>query len=202
MGFCLPLSTSPRAPSVPEVFLRHLHGDSDMLRWPLLILITALLGGCGQQEFRQLYAERQAAWQSLQTLQAQRAALALNLLASTRALPSVPAADFTRLERARGQTLALPANSSPDDLIAMQRTLQAQAELTQALAPLLAQARQQAGMLPMTQQFEALDNRTRVAQQRYQLATQRHNQLLASFPSSLTARVQGLQPHALLPDPL
>ena len=170
-----------------------------MLRWPLLILTAALLGGCGQQEFRQLEAERQAAWQSLQALQAQRATLALNLLASTRALSSLSAADFTRLERARSETQALPASSSPDDLVALQRTLQAHTELTQALTPLLAQARQQAGLLPMTQQFEALDNRTRVAQRRYQLATQRHNQLLASFPTSLTARVQGLQPRALLP---
>ena len=170
-----------------------------MLRWPLLILlIAALLSGCGQQEFRQLEAERQSAWQNLQALQAQRAALALNLLASTRALPSLPAIDFTRLERARRQTLDLPA-SSPDDLPALQRALQAQLELTQALAPVLAQARLQPGLLPLAQQFEALDNSLRVAQQRYQLATQRHNQLLASFPSSLTARVQGLQPRALLP---
>ena len=171
-----------------------------MLRWPLLILIAALLSGCGQQEFRQLEAERQAAWQSLQTLQAQRAALALNLLASTRALPSLPVADFTRLERARRLTLDLPASSNANDLLALQRALQAQLELTQALAPVLAQARLQPGLLPLAQQFEALHNRMRVAQQRYQLATQRHNQLLASFPSSLTARVQGLQPRALLPD--
>lgn len=172
-----------------------------MLRWPLPILFAILLSGCGLQEFRQLEAERHAAWQQLQALQAQRAALALNLLASTRALPSVPAADFTRLERARQQALTLPADS-PDDLTALQRRLPIQAEMSQALAPLLSQARLQSGLLPLVQQFDALHNGLRVAQQRYQLATQRHNQLLASFPASLTARVQGLQPHALLPDPL
>lgn len=170
-----------------------------MLRWPLLLLLAALLGGCGSQDYRQLAAERLSAWQSLQALQAQRASLALNLLSSTRALPGLPATAFTQLERARLQTLALPASSSPDDLALLQQAVQAHADLTRALGPVLAQARQQPGLQPLAGQFEALDNRIRVAQQRYQLATQRHNQLLARFPSSLTARVLGLQPHALLP---
>lgn len=170
-----------------------------MLRWPLLFLLAVLIGGCGSQDYRQLAAERQSAWQSLQSLQAQRASLALNLLASARALPAVPAAALTQLAAARQQTLALPTASSPDDLALLQQAVQTYTALTQALAPVLAQARQQPGLLPLVGQFEALDNRIRVAQQRYQLATQRHNQLLAQFPSSLTARVQGLQPHALLP---
>ncbi|MCZ8253368.1 MAG: LemA family protein [Hylemonella sp.] len=171
-----------------------------MLRWPLLLLLAALLGGCGVQDYRQLATERQSAWQRVQSLQAQRATLALNLLSGARALPTVPPAALTQLELARQQTLALPA-TSPDDLAQLQRALQAHSALSQALAPVLAQARLQAGLLPLVQQFEALGNSIRVAQQRYQLATQRHNQLLASFPSSLTARVQGLQPHALLPEP-
>lgn len=169
-----------------------------MLRWPLLFLLALVLGGCGSQEYRQLASERQSAWQSLQSLQAQRADLALNLLSATRSLPAFPATAVTQLERARQQTLALPA-SSPDDLALLQQAVQTHTALTQALAPVLAQARQQPGLQPLVGQFEALDNRIRVAQQRYQLATQRHNQLLARFPSSLTARVQGLQPHALLP---
>ncbi|MBX9872644.1 MAG: LemA family protein [Burkholderiaceae bacterium] len=171
-----------------------------MLRWPLLFLLAALLGGCGLQDYRQLAAERQSAWDSLQSLQAQRAGLALNLLTSARALPAVPATAITQLEHARRQTLALPASSSPDDLALLQQAVQAHTALTQALAPVLTHARQQPGLQPLVWQFEALDNRIRVAQQRYQLATRRHNQLLARFPSSLTARVQGLQPHALLPD--
>ncbi len=170
-----------------------------MLRWPLLFLLAVLVGGCGSQDYRQLAAERQSAWQSLQSLQAQRAALTLNLLASTRALPAVSAAALMQLEGARQQTLALPTVSNPDELAVLQQAVQTYTALTQALAPVLAQARQQPGLLPLVGQFEALDNRIRVAQQRYQLATQRHNQLLARFPSSLTARLQGLQPHALLP---
>lgn len=169
-----------------------------MLRWPIFLLLAALLGGCGWQDYRQLAAERQSAWQRLQSLQVQRARLALNLLSSTRALPTVPSAALTQLERARQQILVLPA-SNPDDLAQLQDALEAHGALTQALAPVLVQARLQAGLLPLVQQFEALDSGIRVAQQRYQLATRQHNQLLASFPSSLTARVQGLQPHALLP---
>lgn len=171
-----------------------------MLRCALLLLLTALLSGCGSQEFRQLQAERQAAWQELQALQQQRTALTRNLLASARALPAVPPAQFARLEQARGQSAALPA-SDPDDVAALQRQLQTQAELALALRPLLDEARRQPGLQALAQQFEGLDNRMRVARQRYQLATRRHNQLLASFPASLTARVQGLQPQALLPGP-
>lgn len=169
-----------------------------MLRSVLLLFLTVLLCGCGAQEFRQLQAERQAAWQELQTLQQLRTALTRNLLASTRALPAVSATQFANLEQARGQAAALPA-VNPDDVAALQRQLQAQAELAQALAPLLEQARRQTGLQALAQQFDSLENRMRVAQQRYQLATRRHNQLLASFPTSLTARVQGLQPQALLP---
>ena len=169
-----------------------------MLRSVLLLFLITLLGGCGSQEFSQLQAERQAAWQELQALQQQRTALTRNLLASTRALPAIPAAQFANLERARGQAAVLPP-ANPDNVVALQRQLQTQAELAQALNPLLEQARRQTGLQALAQQFDALDNRMRVAQQRYQLATRRHNQLLASFPSSLTARVQGLQPQALLP---
>lgn len=169
-----------------------------MLRWSFSLLLAALLGGCGWQDYRQLAAERQSAWQRLQSLQVQRARLALNLLSSTRTLPTVPSAALAQLERARQQILVLPA-SNPDDLAQLQDALEAHGALTQALAPVLTQARLQAGLLPLVQQFEALDSGIRVAQQRYQLATRQHNQLLASFPSSLTARVQGLQPHALLP---
>ena len=169
-----------------------------MLRCALLLLSAVLLSACGSQEFRQLQTERQAAWQELQALQQQRTALIRNLLASTRALPAVPAAQFVRLEQARGQAAALPT-SNPDDVLALQRQLQTQAELALALRPLLEEARRQPGLQALAQQFDALDNRMRVAQQHYQLATRRHNQLLASFPTSLTARLQGLQPQALLP---
>ena len=56
------------------------------------------------------------------------------------------------------------------------------------------QARAQPGLQPLLQQFDALDNRIRVQQQRYELATRRYNQLLQDFPSSLTARAQGRVP--------
>lgn len=169
-----------------------------MPRSVLLLFLTTLLGGCGSQEFSQLQAERQAAWQEMQGLQQQRTALTRNLLASTRALPTIPAAQFAKLEQARDQAAAVPV-VNPDDVAALQRQLQTQAELAHALSPLLEQARRQSGLQALAQQFDALDNRMRVAQQRYQLATRQHNQLLASFPSSLTARVKGLQPQALLP---
>ncbi len=105
-------------------------------------------------------------------------ALTRKLLASSRVRPSVPAPQFTRPEQARGQAATLPG-SNPNDITALQRQLQIQTEFALALRPTLEQARRQSGL-------QAL------AQQRYQLATRRHNQLLASFPTNLTARVQGL----------
>lgn len=169
-----------------------------MLRCALLLLLTALLSACGSQEFRQLQAEREAAWHELQTVQQLRTTLTRNLLASTRALGAVPAAQLAHLEQARSLSENL-SMSGPDDVSALRRQLQAQVDFAQALSPVLAQARKLPGLLPLVQQFDSLDNRMRVAQQRYQLATRRYNQLLASFPASLTARVQGLQPQALLP---
>ena len=165
-----------------------------MLRWSLLLFLAALLGGCGYREFQPLDLERQSAWTALQPLYQQRTALSMNVLSSTRALPTAAPAALTRLGQARAQILALPPAANPDDAALLQRHTTAQAELTAALAPLLALARQQPGLLPMTQQFDALDNRIRVQQQRYILATQRHNQLLQDFPSSWVARLQGRTP--------
>lgn len=165
-----------------------------MLRWSLMFLVAALLGGCSSREFPQLDAERQAAWAALQPLYQQRTALSLNLLSSARALPTAPPAAFTRLALAREQALALPAATNPDDAALLQRHTTTQTELVTALAPLLALARQQPGLLPLAQQFEGLDNRIRVQHQRYALATQRYNQLLQDFPSSLVARLQGRSP--------
>jgi LemA protein len=170
-----------------------------MLRWSLMLLFAALLAGCSSREFQQLDTERQAAWAALQPMYQQRAALSLNLLSSARALPTAPPAAFTRLELARGQALALPSATNPDDAALLQRHTAIQTELVTALAPLLVLARQQPGLVPLAQLFEGLDNRIRVQQQRYTLATQRYNALLQGFPSSLVAWLQDRGPRPVWP---
>lgn len=159
-----------------------------MLRRLALLCLVLMLPACGSREFQQLETDRQSAWTALQPMYQLRAALALNLLNGVH--PPVPPDDRVRLLRARQRVQQLPALPSPDDIGGLQRHVSAQAELGNALLPVLAQARRQPGLVPLLQQFEALDSRIRVQQQRYELATQRYNQLLQDFPSSLTARLQ------------
>lgn len=171
-----------------------------MRTWPLLLLLTALLSGCGYRDFQQLDAERLSAWQTLLPLEQQRAALALTLLASTRALPGIEAAALARLDDARKRALAdAPAATPlPADALLL-RHVETHAALAQALTPVLLRARGAPGLSPLVGQFDAIDNRIAVAYSRYNLATQRHNALLMSFPSNLTALGLGLQPRAALP---
>jgi LemA protein len=157
-----------------------------------ILFLALLLSACGSREFQQLQAGRLMAWSELQTLYQLRAALALNLHNGVR--PPMATDASTRLLRARQQVQQLPPLPYPDDSAGLQRHVSAQGELGAALLPVLAQARAQPGLQPLLQQFEALDNRIRVQQERYQLATRRYNELLQDFPSSLTARAQGRVP--------
>lgn len=168
-----------------------------MLRWVLVVCLVMPLAGCGSGEFRQLDAERQTAWLALQPLYQLRTALALNVLNSTQSQLAPEVRD--RLLRTRHRAQTLPPLPTPDDTALLQAQVVAQSEFAAALAPLLVQARRQAGLLPLVQQLEGLDNRIRVEQQRYVLATNRYNQLRQAFPSSLTAWARGLEPRPVWP---
>ncbi len=165
----------------------------------LVLLLLVLLSGCGYRDFQQLDAERQAAWAALTPLYEQRAALVTNLLTASRALPGIDPGQLGRLAEIRVQVAALPATPAlPEDLVLLQRHATAQAALGAALAPVLQVTRRAPGLLPLSGQFDGLENRITVARNRYELATQRYNSLLESFPASLTARALGLAPRPLL----
>lgn len=164
-----------------------------MRRWRLVLLFTVFLTGCGYRDFQQSEAERHAAWQALLPLLQLRTALVGNLLTSARAQPGVDAAQLSRLAEARARALALPPTPGLPDDAQLPRHATTQIALSTALAPVLQQVRRAPGLLPLANQLEGLENRITVARNAYDLATQRHNALLDRFPSSLTARVMGLQ---------
>lgn len=171
-----------------------------MRPWRLALLLTVFLSGCGYRDFQQLDAERQAAWSALAQLYQQRTALITNLLAATRTLPGLEAAQLSRLAEARNRAAALPAAPTlPEDAALLQGHAATQAALGAALAPVLQAARRAPGLLPMVGQFEGLENRITVARNRYSLATRDYNRLLDSFPSNLTARAMGRSPRPVLP---
>jgi LemA protein len=159
------------------------------------LLFLVLLSGCGYRDFQQLDAERQAAWAALTPLYEQRTALVTNLLTASRALPGIDSVQLSRLVEVRAQVASLPATPAlPEDLALLQRHIAAQAALGAALAPVLQVTRRAPGLVPLSGQFDGLENRITVARNRYELATQRYNSLLGSFPASLTARALGLAP--------
>jgi len=165
----------------------------------LVVLLLVLLSGCGYRDFQQLDAERQAAWSVLTPLYEQRTALVTNLLTASRALPGMDPVQLDRLAEARAQVASLPATPAlPEDATQLQRHMAAQAALSAALSPVVQVARRAPGLLPLSGQFDGLENRLTVARNRYELATQRYNSLVDSFPASLTARVLGLGPRPVL----
>lgn len=171
-----------------------------MRPWRLVLLLTVFLSGCGYRDFQQLDAERQAAWSVLAPLYQQRTALVTTLLNAARTLPGADPGQLARLAQAHAAAAALAVPLALlEDATSLQGQVGTQAALTAALAPVLQAARRAPGLLPMTGQFDGLENRITVARNRYSLATQQYNTLVGSFPSSLTARVMGLAPRSTLP---
>ncbi|MEO5735661.1 MAG: LemA family protein [Rubrivivax sp.] len=161
-------------------------------------LSTALLGGCGYNDFQRLDEKTKSAWSEVLNQYQRRADLVPNIVASVKGEANFEQETLTRVIEARARATSI--NATPElinDPVAFQKFQAAQNELSGALSRLLVTVEQYPN-LKANQAFQDLrvtlegtENRITVARNSYIGTVQTYNVLARSFPTNLTAKVFG-----------
>lgn len=170
-----------------------------MLRRTLALLTlstSALLGGCGYNDFQRLDEEVKAGWAEVLNQYQRRSDLIPNIVATVKGEASFEQETLTRVIEARARATGIQATPElVNDPEAFGRFQAAQGELTGALSRLLLTVEQypnlkaNQGFQDLRVQLEGTENRITVARNRYIQSVSAYNVLARSFPSNLTAMV-------------
>lgn len=169
----------------------------------LLLCATAVLGGCGYNDFQRLDEESRSAWAEVLNQYQRRADLIPNIVATVQGEANFERGTLEAVINARAKATSIQATPELlNDPAALQRFQAAQGELGSALSRLMVVVEQypnlkaNQGFSDLRVQLEGTENRIAVARNRYIQAVQAYNVLARSFPSNLTAMVFGYQPKA------
>jgi len=169
----------------------------------LLFCVTAVLGGCGYNDFQRLDEESRSAWAEVLNQYQRRADLIPNIVATVQGEANFERGTLEAVVNARARATSIQATPELlNDPAAMQKFQAAQGELGSALSRLMVVVEQypnlkaNQGFSDLRVQLEGTENRIAVARNRYIQAVQAYNVLARSFPSNLTAMVFGYQPKA------
>ena len=169
----------------------------------LLICVTAVLGGCGYNDFQRLDEESRSAWAEVLNQYQRRADLIPNIVATVQGEANFERGTLEAVVNARAKATSIQATPELlNDQAAMQKFQAAQGELGSALSRLMVVVEQypnlkaNQGFSDLRVQLEGTENRIAVARNRYIQAVQAYNVLARSFPSNLTAMVFGYTPKA------
>jgi LemA protein len=164
----------------------------------LLILIAAMLSGCGYNQIQQKDEAVTAAWSQVLNVYKRRADLVPNLVATVKGYASHEERVFTEVTQARSKVGSINVNA--DDPASLAQFQQAQGELQSAIGRLLVvsenypQLKADQNFLQLQAQLEGTENRITVERQRYIQAVQDFNTYIRQFPTNLTAKVFGYKP--------
>jgi LemA protein len=167
-------------------------------RWlaALMLAATALLSGCGYNQFQSLDEQTQAAWSEVLNQYQRRADLIPNVVATVKGEASFEQETLTKVVEARARATSIQVTPETlNDPQAFERFQKAQGELGSALARLLVVSenypnlKANQGFQDLRVQLEGTENRITVARNRYIKAVQEYNVLVRQFPSNLTATV-------------
>lgn len=169
----------------------------------LLVSTTALLGGCGYNDFQRLDEESRSAWAEVLNQYQRRADLIPNIVATVQGEANFERGTLEAVVNARARATSIQATPELlNDPAALQKFQAAQGELGSALSRLMVVVEQypnlkaNQGFSDLRVQLEGTENRIAVARNRYIQAVQAYNVLARSFPSNLTAMVFGYTPKA------
>ncbi|MBN9373511.1 LemA family protein [Hydrogenophaga sp. YM1] len=169
----------------------------------LLLCATAVLGGCGYNDFQRLDEESRSAWAEVLNQYQRRADLIPNIVATVQGEANFERGTLEAVINARAKATSIQATPELlNDPAALQKFQAAQGELGSALSRLMVVVEQypnlkaNQGFSDLRVQLEGTENRIAVARNRYIQAVQAYNVLARSFPSNLTAMVFGYQPKA------
>jgi LemA protein len=168
------------------------------MRIALLILIAAMLSGCGYNQIQQKDEAVNAAWSQVLNVYKRRADLVPNLVATVKGYASHEERVFTEVTEARSKVGSINVNA--DDPASLAQFQQAQGELQSAIGRLLVvsenypQLKADQNFLQLQAQLEGTENRITVERQRYIQAVQDYNTYIRQFPTNLTAKLFGYKP--------
>jgi LemA protein len=173
-------------------------------RWAAMllsaVLASALLSGCGYNQFQAKDEATKAAWGEVVNQYQRRADLIPNLVNVVKGYATHERETLEAVTRARAAATSFQITpevlNNPE---AFQKFQQVQGELSSALSRLMAVSEAYPNLKADTQfrdlqsQLEGTENRITVARQRYIAAVQDYNVLARSFPTNLTAMMFGYQ---------
>lgn len=168
------------------------------LFWPLVVLLSALLGGCGYNTLQSSDEQIKASWSEVVNQYQRRADLVPNLVNTVKGYAAHERQVLTQVTEARARVGSMQVTPEVlDDPQALERFQAAQGQLSGALSRLLAvsenypQLKADASFRDLQAQLEGTENRITVARNRYIKAVQDYNVTVRSFPSNLTAMAFG-----------
>ena len=165
------------------------------IRSLFLVLLAALLSGCGYNTIQQKDEAVTAAWSQVLNVYKRRADLVPNLVATVRGYASHEQQVFIQVTEARAKVGGINVNA--DDPASLAQFQQAQGELQSAIGRLLVvsenypQLKADQNFLQLQAQLEGTENRITVERQRYIQTVQDYNTYIRQFPTNLTAMVFG-----------
>lgn len=165
------------------------------MRLILLMVLAALLSGCGYNQIQQKDEAVKAGWSEVLNQYKRRADLIPNLVSTVKGYAAHEQQVLTQVIEARAKVGQINVNA--DDAASLQQFQQAQGELSGALSRLMAvvesypNLKADQAFLNLQTQLEGTENRITVARGRYIQLVQDYNTYIRSFPQNLVAMMFG-----------
>ena len=166
-----------------------------LVRGVILVLVVALLSGCGYNQIQAKDEAVKAGWSEVLNQYKRRADLIPNLVSTVKGYAAHEQQVLTAVTEARAKVSQINVNA--DDAASLAQYQAAQGELGQALGRLM-MVTEAYPNLKADQQFRALqtqlegtENRITVARGRYIQLVQDYNTYIRQFPVNLTAMIFG-----------
>lgn len=160
-----------------------------------LLLLTALLSGCGYNAIQQKDESVKASWSEVLNQYKRRADLVPNLVNTVQGFADQERTVLTEVTNARARVGQVNVNA--EDEASLRQFQQAQGELGSALSRLLVVTenypvlKSDANFRDLQAQLEGTENRITVARGRYIQQVQDYNTYIRSFPQVITAKIFG-----------
>ncbi len=165
------------------------------LRLLSLVLLAALLSGCGYNAIQQKDEAVKAGWSEVLNQYKRRADLIPNLVKTVQGYAQQERQVLTEVTNARARVGQIQVNA--DDAASLAQFQQAQGELSGALQRLLVVSenypnlKSDQSFRDLQAQLEGTENRITVARGRYIQTVQDYNTYIRSFPQVITAKLFG-----------
>ena len=161
----------------------------------LLVVLVALLSGCGYNAIQQKDEAVKAGWSEVLNQYKRRADLIPNLVKTVQGYAQQERQVLTDVTNARARVGQIQVNA--DDAASLAQFQQAQGELSNALNRLLVvtenypNLKSNQSFRDMQAQLEGTENRITVARGRYIQTVQDYNTYIRQFPQVITAKLTG-----------